>query len=215
MRKSVLVVWLLVLLAFALSIAVYPQMPELIASHWNARGEVDGYMSKFWGLFLLPLLLAGLALLLLAIPRIDPLKANIAAFRSYYDGFIVVFCLFLLLVHLQIILWNSGIEISPNLTLPIGCGLLFYYIGIMLEHAKRNWFIGIRTPWTLSSDTIWTKTHQRGAKLFKLAGAIAVLGLFVQAYTYLFIIVPVLFVAVYTIVYSYWVYREERRRGRS
>jgi uncharacterized membrane protein len=215
MRKSVLVIWLLVLLAFALSIAVYSQMPELIASHWNARGEVDGYMSKFWGLFLLPLVLAGLVLLLMAIPRIDPLRANIAAFRPYYDGFILVFCLFLLLIHLQIILWNSGIEISPNLTLPIGCGLLFYYIGIMLEHVKRNWFIGIRTPWTLSSDTIWEKTHQRGAKLFKIAGAIAILGVFVQDYAILFIIIPVLFVAVYTIVYSYRAYREEQRGGSS
>ncbi|HDS45448.1 MAG TPA: SdpI family protein [Methanomicrobia archaeon] len=214
MRKSVLVVWLLVLFAFALSIAVYPQMPEQIASHWNARGEVDGYMTNFWGLFLLPLLLAGVVLLFLTVPRIDPLRANIAAFRPYYGGFIVVFCLFMLLIHLQIILWNSGLEISPNLTLRIGCGLLFYYIGIMLEHAKRNWFIGIRTPWTLSSDTVWTQTHQRGANLFKLAGAIAILGVFVPAYAILFIIVPVLFVTVYTVAYSYWVYREEQRRGR-
>ena len=213
MRTSGLLIWAIVLLAFVLSSAVYPQMPEQMASHWNARGEVDGYMSRFWGLFFLPLLLLGLVLLFLAIPRIDPLRANIEAFRAYYDGFIVVFCLFMLLVHLQVILWNSGIEISPNVTMPLGCGLMFYYIGILLAQAKRNWFIGIRTPWTLSSDTVWEKTHQRGATLFKLAGVIAVLGAFFREYAYLFILVPVLGVAVYTIVYSYWAYREETRAG--
>jgi uncharacterized membrane protein len=213
MRKSGLLIWAIVLLAFVLSIAVYPQMPEQMASHWNARGEVDGYMSTFWGLFFLPILLLGLVLLFLAIPRIDPLRANIAAFRAYYDGFILVFCLFMLLVHLQVILWNSGIEISPNVTMPLGLGLMFYYIGVLLAHAKRNWFIGIRTPWTLSSDMVWEKTHQRGANLFKLAGGIAVLGAFFREYAFLFILVPVLGVAVYTIMYSYWAYREETRRG--
>jgi uncharacterized membrane protein len=213
MRKSGLAIWLLVLLAFVLSIAAYPQMPEQIASHWNARGEVDGYMSRFWGLFFLPLLLAGLVLLFLAIPRIDPLRANIVEFQSYYDGFIIVFCLFMLLVHVQVILWNSGIEISPNLTFPIVFGLMFYYIGILLEHAKRNWFIGIRTPWTLSSEQVWAKTHQRGAKMFKLAGGIAVLGVFFLDYAFLFILAPVLLMAVYLVVYSYWTYRVEVKRG--
>lgn len=210
---SVLLIGAIVLLAFVLSIAVYPQMPEQMATHWNARGKVDGYMSPFWGLFFLPLLLLGLVLLFLAIPRIDPLRANLAAFQAYYDGFIVVFCLFMLLVHLQVILWNSGIEISPNVTMPLGFGLMFYYLGVLLAHAKRNWIIGIRTPWTLSSDTVWAKTHQRGATLFKLAGGIAVLGAFFPEYAYLFILAPVLGVAAYTILYSYYVYREEQRAG--
>ncbi|MCQ1536971.1 SdpI family protein [Methanosarcina sp. KYL-1] len=209
MRKATLATIGLVLLSFILSIYFYPVVPEQMASHWNAGGEVDGYMSKFWGLFFMPLMLAGLALLFLAIPRIDPLKENIEKFRKYYDGFIILFLVFMLAVHTQVLLWNIGIRISPNAVLPVGIGLLFYYIGILTENAERNWFIGIRTPWTLSSDRVWKKTNRLGGKLFKLAGLVALLGIFFQEFAVYFILVPALSVAGFTVVYSYLEYQKE------
>jgi uncharacterized membrane protein len=209
MRRSELIIGVMVLLAFITSIAVYPSMPDQMASHWNARGEVDGYIGRFWGLFLLPLIFVGLALLFLAIPRIDPLQANIEQFRRYYDGFVILLFIFLLSIYTHTILWNISIEISPNITFPIGVGILLYYSGILLEHAKRNWFIGIRTPWTLSNDRVWERTHQRGAKLFKIAGVIAVAGVFFERYAMFFVLVPVILVAIYTISYSYFEYQKE------
>jgi uncharacterized membrane protein len=209
MRKSEIIIFGIVLLSFILSASFYPQMPEQVASHWNAQGQVDGYMSKFWGLFFLPFVLVGLALLFLAIPRIDPLKANIEAFRKYYDGFVILFLVFMLAIHFQVILWNIGLKISPNVVMPIALGLLFFYAGILCENAKRNWFVGIRTPWTLSNDRVWDRTHQIGGKLFKVAGVIAFLGVFFQNYALFFIVAPVLVVTVYTVVYSYVEYQKE------
>jgi uncharacterized membrane protein len=209
MRKSKIVILGIVLLSFILSAYFYPQMPEQVASHWNAQGQVDGYMSKFWGLFFMPFVLIGLALLFLAIPRIDPLKANIEAFRKHYDGFVILFLVFMLAIHFQVILWNIGLQISPNVVMPIALGLLFFYAGILCENAKRNWFVGIRTPWTLSNDRVWDKTHQIGGKLFKMAGVITFLGIFFQNYALFFIIAPVLVVVVYTVVYSYVEYQKE------
>jgi uncharacterized membrane protein len=107
------------------------------------------------------------------------------------------------------ILWNIGIKVGPNVTVPIGTGLLFIGAGILCENAKRNWFIGIRTPWTLSSEQVWDKTHRLGGKLFKIAGVIAVVGIFSQSYAVFFVLVPVLLVAAYTIVYSYFEYQKE------
>lgn len=212
MRKSEITILGIILLSFIISIYFYPQMPEKIASHWNGQGQVDGYMSKFWGLFLMPFIFVGLALLLVAIPRIDPLRANIEKFRKYYDGFIILFFVFMLSIHFQlVILWNTGIEISPNVTFPIGFGFLFFYIGILCENAKRNWFIGIRTPWTLSNDVVWDKTHKIGGKLFKIAGVVALFGIFFQKYTLFFILVPVILVAAYTIIYSYVEYQKEMK----
>ena len=208
MRKSEIIIFGIILLSFILSAYFYPQIPEQVASHWNAQGQVDGYMSKFWGLFFMPFVLVGLALLFLAIPRIDPLKANIEAFRKYYDGFVVLFFVFMLAIHFQVILWNIGLHISPNVVMPIALGLLFFYIGILCENAKRNWFVGIRTPWTLSSDRVWDKTHQIGGKLFKVAGVITFLGVFFQNYAVFFILAPVLVVTVYTVVYSYVEYQK-------
>ena len=88
-------------------------------------------------------------------------------------------------------------------------GILFYYCGILTENAKRNWFIGIRTPWTLSNDVVWDKTHKIGGKLFKIAGAVALFGIFFQKYTLFFILAPVILVAAYTIIYSYFEYQKE------
>lgn len=208
MRKSEIVVFCIVVLSFIIGAYFYPQLPDKIASHWNTQGSVDGYMPKLLGVFLLPLILIGICLLFFIIPKIDPLKNNIGKFKNYYEGFIVLFSVFMLSVYMQLILWNIGIELSPNFIFPIGIGILFFYIGILCENSKRNWFIGIRTPWTLSNDKIWDKTNKLGGKLFKLAGIISIIGVFFHDYALLFVIVPVILVAVFTAVYSYVEYRK-------
>ncbi|MEM3956264.1 MAG: SdpI family protein [Candidatus Bathyarchaeia archaeon] len=208
-RVSEVVVFALIGLSLCVSACLHPWMPEVVASHWNIRGEVDAYLPKFWGLFLLPLIFTGVALLLIAVPRIDPLKENIEAFRKYYDWFIILFSAFLFSIHIQVILWNLGVRVSPAVTVPVGVGLLFFYIGILCENSRRNWFIGIRTPWTLSSDRVWEKTHRLGGKLFKAAGVIAILGAVFWEYALILILAPILFAAAYTIVYSYYEYQRE------
>lgn len=210
MRKITLKVIGLIVLSFIISIYLYPQMPEQMATHWNSQGEVNGYMSKFWGLFLMPLVITGIAVLFLIIPKIDPMKENIEKFRNYYDGFIILLLLFLVAVHLYTLLWNIGIRADSNIVLSIGIGLLFYGTGVLTENAERNWFIGIRTPWTLSSDRVWKKTNQLGGKLFKIAGIIAILGVLLPGFTTFFVIVPVIFIVVFSFVYSYFEYQKEK-----
>lgn len=168
MRKSEILIVGIALLSFVIGIYYYPQMPERMASHWNAKGQVDDYLSRFWGVFLIPVTLIGLALLFMAIPRIDPLRENIAKFRRYYDGFVILFMAFMIFVYFQTILWNVGIKVSPNAYLPVATGILFIGTGILVENTKRNWFVGIRTPWTMSSEEVWDKTHRMGGKLFKI-----------------------------------------------
>ncbi|MEM0204419.1 MAG: SdpI family protein [Nitrososphaerota archaeon] len=209
-RKSEIIVLALIVLSFCVSVCLYPWIPEKVASHWNIKGEVDGYLPKFWGLFLVPFVFTVIALLLIAIPRIDPLKENIEAFRKYYDGFLILFSIFLLSVHLQVMLWNIGVQVSPTVTISISIGLLFFYIGILCTNSKRNWFIGIRTPWTLSSDRVWKKTHRLGGKLFKVIGIFTIFGMLIHEYAIILFIALVMFAAVYTIVYSYFEYQKEK-----
>jgi uncharacterized membrane protein len=199
----------IIALSFLAGIYFWPKLPEQIATHWDIHGQVNGYMPKFWGVFFMPLLITFLGLIFMAIPRIDPLKANIAKFKPHYDGFIVVFLLFMLSIHLQIILWNIGIKISPNRFIPVGIGVLWFYIGILFENAKRNWFIGIRTPWTLSSERVWDKTHKTGSLLFKICGALAFTGVFFPGYAFYLILIPIFLVVIYTYVYSYVEFRKE------
>ena len=204
---------LVLILTAVMTLVVYPMMPDAVASHWNAAGDLNGTMPKFWGLILIPLLMYGFCALLVVLPRTDPLRNNYQKFQDYYEGFILVFATFFFFVQLQIILWGLGIHISPNLTLPVMIGILFIYIGFLIEHAEPNWFVGIRTPWTLSSDSVWKKTHQRGATLFKLAGVVSMIGILAGIYAWLFILIPVIAVALYTVVYSYIEFRKEQTTG--
>jgi uncharacterized membrane protein len=201
------------IITFAVTLAIYPAAPDRIASHWNAAGQVDGYMSKFWGLFLIPFIMTGFVALLAVLPRIDPHKKNYEKFGTYYEGFILLFTLFMLAIQVQIILWSIGYQISPNLTFPILIGMLFIYLGVLLDHAEQNWFVGIRTPWTLSSEMVWKKTHQLGGKLFIIAGVISCIGIFAGVYALWFVLVPALAVAVITVVYSYYEFQKELKSG--
>ena len=200
-----------VILSFIIALYFYPSMPEQTASHWNAKGEVDDYMPKFWGTFLIPIILFGIIILFMLIPKIDPLKKNIEKFKKHYHTFIIVFSLFMILIQLHGALWNIGFKISPNIIMPIALGFLFYYLGVIMEHFKRNWFIGIRIPWTLSSDKVWEKTHKIGGKLFKYAAVIVLLGMFFNDYAIWFIIIPILFVVVFVLVYSYVEYNKIKK----
>lgn len=204
---------LVLILTGVITLAVYPAMPATITSHWNAAGEADGAMPKLPGLALIPLLMLGFSLLFLVLPRFDPLKENYRKFQDYYDGFILVFAVFLFAIQLQVILWARGIFISPTHLLPVLMGGLFMYLGVLLEHAEPNWFVGIRTPWTMSSPAVWRKTHPLGGKLFMLAGAASMIGIFAGAYAVLFIMIPVIAVSVVTVVYSYREFKKEQASG--
>ena len=203
----------LILVSFLIGAYLYPYMPEKMASHWDASGSVDGYMPKLWGLFLLPVISAILFLTFMLIPKIDPLKGNIEKFRGHFDVFILLLFVFLFYVHMLTMLWNLSYRFNIIHLLAPAFGLIIYYAGIMMENAKQNWFIGVRTPWTLSSEVVWDKTNKLAGKLFKVAGVLAAMGLIFPKYAIFLILVPVILAAVYPIIYSYQKYQQEIEAG--
>lgn len=207
--KKESIMWGIIIIFFVLAIVLYPALPDKIATHWNAAGEADGYMPKSSGLFFIPFLSLFLLGLFLLIPKIDPLKANIEKFRKYYDGFVVFLLLFLFYIYILSLVWNFGIRFNMTRMILPSMGLLFYYLGIMMENAKRNWFVGIRTPWTLSSDRVWDKTHKLASKLYKAAAAAALFGIFFDGNAIFLIIAPIVIANFYLIIYSYLEYRKE------
>jgi uncharacterized membrane protein len=209
MKKTQLTIILIILISFAVGFYFYPKMPEMMASHWNRQGEVNGYMSKCSSLFFMPFMSLFMFLLFILIPKIDPLKANIEKFRKYYDCFILLVILFLFYIYLLTIFWNLGYRFNMGQLMVPAMALLFYYAGILIENAKKNWFIGIRTPWTLSSDSVWDKTHKIGGKLFKINGLIALLGFFFPKRAFCIVIIPILLFSLYLVLYSYFEYQKE------
>ncbi|MEM7758928.1 MAG: DUF1648 domain-containing protein [Cyanobacteria bacterium P01_A01_bin.40] len=204
LEKSEIIILIIAVVSFIVGIFMYDKMPQNMASHWNLHGEVDGYLPKVWGVFILPFLLSGLAIFYLLIPRVSSLRENIQAFTTYYYLFAIFSLLFLFGVYIQMLLWNVGTKINFLVTLPLGLGLLFIFLGVLCENAERNWFIGMRTSWTLESPSVWRKTNQLAGKLLKLSGGIAFLGIVFSKYAVFFMFFPVTLTAVIMIVYSYF-----------
>ena len=208
MKKKELLILGIILLSFIIGLLVYPSMPNKMASHWNSEGKVDGYMSKGFGVFLMPVVALGVFILFLIIPKIDPLKKNIKRFRKHYDTFILLIILFLFYIYLLTIFWNKGARFNMGSAVIPGVAVLLYFAGILIENAKQNWFIGIRNPWTLSSKKVWDKTHEKGATMFKACAVIAFIGVVAGKYAMWFVLIPVIVTVVYLFVYSYLEYRD-------
>ncbi|MBM3309769.1 MAG: SdpI family protein [Candidatus Altiarchaeales archaeon] len=201
----------LILAMLGIAAYIYPSMPDSIATHWNAVGEVDAYSSKAVGLFAIPALTAVVYLLFLAIPKIDVFKDNIMSFIGYYDNFKLLFVAFMLIVYSSTILQNMGYKFGLNTVLIPAVAVLFYYLGHIMPHMRRNFFIGIRTPWTLANEKVWNKVHNIGGKTFRLNAAVILLSLAVPSYSIWVLLASILLNALYLIAYSYLLYQKEGR----
>jgi len=198
----------LVLLGAVASALAAPDLPERVVTHWNGAGVPDGYADRWVALVGLPALSAAILGMLAVVPRIDPLGENIAAFRETYDWFAVVLTAFLTLLHAGVLAYNLGYEFEFLRLVAVGVGLLYYFVGRVVARAERNWFVGVRTPWTLSSDEVWDRTHALAARLFTVAAVVALAGAVVGESIVYFLAVPAAVVAAVATGYSYYAYRQ-------
>jgi uncharacterized membrane protein len=205
----------LVVLAFALVAAVYNQLPEYVPTHWNADGIIDRRMVKPWGPFVLPLTMAGVFAVLLVLPYISPRGYEIEPFRRAYGMIQVGILGFAFAMNVLVLLAGLGWAAPMNRLLLVGIGALLVIIGNFLGKVTTNFFVGIRTPWTLADPEVWLRTHRFAGKVIAFGGvAITIAGLlgaglhFLTAAMFLTALVPA--------IYSYLVYlRLERERGRN
>ena len=197
---------LLVLAGFALVAVMYPGLPDPMPSHWNAAGQIDGWMPKFWGAMLIPGIMAVLWLTFLVLPRISPRGFEMDPFVRAWGFLRVAILAYMLLVGVLVLqAAKTQGEISQRVLLG-GMGVLFVVMGNFLGKVTRNFFVGIRTPWTLANEEVWYRTHRLGGKcfvaagLFVLACALAGLGFWVM-------IGAILVAAIIPVGYSYVIYR--------
>lgn len=208
-KLTTIIILGITILSFGIGVFFYPSLPQTMASHWNSQGMVDGYMSKFWGTFLMPIILIFMYGIYFIIPKIDPLKKNIENFRKQYNTLIALISVFLFYIFILTIAWNIGKEFNMNNFILPAMGVFLYYIGHLLKYAKRNWFVGIRTPWTLSSDYVWDKTHKIGGLLFKIIGIITLLEVLIPNYGFYLTIFSIIGSIVFLFVFSYIIYQKQ------
>jgi len=207
---------LIVLAAVITSAAVYPHLPARVPTHWNGAGEPNGYSGRFWGAWLIPFFLVGMWAIMWILPAIDPRGANYAKFQTAFEAIIIALMLFLAALHVVALRAALGHPAHMERIVPLGVGILLVVIGNLLPRARPNWFVGIRTPWTLSSDRVWEKTHRLGGKLSVAGGLIIIIaGILVSQWAHIVLIVVMLAITLGVMVYSYLEWKREQPAARS
>lgn len=143
--------WVLIGAMFVLAVVVWSSAPDRIPVHWGPTGEPDRYGGKVEGLLLLPLLTLGIYLLMLLLPKVDPRRDNYSSFEGAYGVIRLSTVVFLALLYGLVLLWIEGVEPDFAVVVPVLVGGLFVVIGNLLGKIRPNWFVGVKTPWTLSS----------------------------------------------------------------
>jgi len=202
---------LIIAAALAASAVVYPELPERVPTHWNLKGEVDGWSQRAWGAWLMPVVIAFVWALMRWLPAIDPRRKNYEKFGSTFEGIMLSVMVFMLILHGITLAAGLGYPVAMERVAPVATGLLFIVIGNLLPRARSNWFVGIRTPWTLSSDRVWEKTHRVGGRLFVLGGIlISLSALLVTTWSHWVVLAVVSVCSVGAVVYSYFEWRKEK-----
>lgn len=198
--------------AVAMSAAAYPQLPERLPVHWGVSGEPDRWGTRFEGAVLLPLLMLGAWAVLRVLPRIDPRSLNYAKMQATYDFVINATLTLLLAVHAMVLATGLGYAVPVGRLTPVLIGALFVALGNVLPRARPNWWFGIRTPWTLTSDRVWARTHRVGGYAMTAAGIVILAGAALPGiWPFAIFIVAAAVAAIGPIVYSYIIWREETR----
>lgn len=199
-------------LAVAISIWAYPSLPPTVATHWNLRGTPDGFSGRFVAVAIGPLVIVGITLLFNVLPKFDPRRENYAKFLNTYWLFANAVIVFMLIIHAVVLATGLGYSVRIDRLMPLFIGLLFVVIGNYLTRVEPNWFIGIRTPWTLSNDTVWRKTHRTGGYLMVLGGLlVAACAALPHSAFVPVLIVAILVMAVIPIVQSYVLWKREQK----
>lgn len=204
--------WYLIVLILAtlvLGLLLYPQLPDKIPSHWNIQGEIDGWTGKTFGVYFFPLLNLGLYLLLLFLPRIDPRRNNYQRFSNAYRFIRIFLHLFLAALYVITLLVALGYPLKVDFLVKFGISLLFLLLGNYMGKIKHNYFVGIKTPWTLASEEVWIKTHRFAAPFWVIGGVLGMITSFLNGAVAGYILFGIIFLVVLLpAVYSYLLYRK-------
>lgn len=213
MKKNLSNIILLGIMALSIigTAILYDKLPAQVPSHWNIHGEVDDYQSRVFVYFtaLLPILLYGLMRFL---PKIDPKRESYEKHKKAYDVFILVLTIFLVSVHWMTLSYALGNEINVGSFMNLGMGIMFMVLGNYMSQIRHNYLFGIKTPWTLASESVWKKTHRAGGYVFFIIGLLFILSGFVDSeLSYYLVIGSVIASTLGLTIYSYFLYKREKR----
>lgn len=208
--KKEIVIWVLLLAPFIYTVFIWNKVPDQLPTHFNIQGEPDDYAGRALALLVLPATNILVYFIMLFIPRIDPRGKNYEQFSVSYQNIRLVVHLFFVAMFIYIssvILYNKTLYMNAFLA---GIMLFLALLGNYMRTVRSNWFIGIRTPWTLSNDVVWRKTNELGGRIMFYSGLLlAVIVLFLpEIVGGIVATVGVFIMIMIPVVYSYFEYKK-------
>ncbi|RAS72856.1 SdpI family protein [Priestia endophytica] len=190
-------------------VILYNKLPSQIPMQWGVDGTVNSYAPKLQAAFTHNGILLFLYAVLVLSPKMDPRKQNYPKFSRSYRIITLAIMLVLFLLNISVLLASLGYNLNVTTITPILVGILFIILGNYMQTVKPNFFIGIRTAWTLSNEQVWRKTHRLGSKLFILGGLLFFVTPFVpEQLLFPLIISIILAIVLIPTLYSYIQYRK-------
>jgi uncharacterized membrane protein len=210
--KYYLVEMLLIAAALVTTVVAYPHLPDSIATHWNLHNQPDGYSPK-WALFLVgPGCMAGIMLLMYLLPWLSPKNFKMDSFQSTYLQ-IMLILVGMMAYFYAVTLWAGlGHPIDVGRAVVGGGCLPLAMMGNLMGKVRRNFYVGVRTPWALANERVWNATHRFAAKTMVVGG---LLGLVFTAagLNSLLVVAVLLFAVLVPVAYSLFFYKQLERRG--
>ncbi|MFP8643673.1 SdpI family protein [Priestia aryabhattai] len=209
MKKHVFPLGITLLTLVAWLIAL-PHLPATMPIHWGANGEADGFATKINAMILTVGIMVLIYFVIAFVPRIDPRKENYKYFSKTYNILLNAVLLLFFFVNMGTILQGLGYNVPMSYIAPIMAGLVFIIIGNYLQRVRSNYFMGIRTPWTLSNETVWKKTHRLSGKIFFIGGLLILISAFLpDGYKSIIMWGSIVLCVAVPYLYSYVAYKKE------
>lgn len=203
---------LFVAASFVFSLVVYGSLPEQVATHFGVTGEPDGWSSRSFAAFGLPLLAFFMYSLLSALPKIMPRQENHARFSETYWAVITMVMAFMSAMHVIILGKALGWPLDVPTFALLGIGAMFVILGNLMPRVKSNWLLGIRTPWTLESESVWRDTHRLGGRTMVIGGIVTMIAAFLPQTIQPWVAMGALLLGAFVpAVYSYVLWKREKQ----
>lgn len=206
-KRANLAGFALVVIAFAFALWIYPSLPNPVPTHFGPGGGVNGYTPKPWGALIGPIMLLGIWIVFWSLPRLSPRGFRLEPFQAVYGTIELVLLGLLFVLTVAGLLAADGRPIPIALVVPISIGILFVILGNYMGKFTKNFFLGIRTPWTLASDEVWARTNRLGGWLFVLAGLALIIEALLRVFQPAAIIATLLIPSLVSVLYSYVLYK--------
>lgn len=205
----------ILVLQLIIAVTTYPFLPDQVPSHWNGAGQVNSYEPKLIGIGLFPLISFILLVILRGLVKMGPLltRDGEGSNRFFIDITLSGVMLLMLVMQLTVVAISLGVKLDLPFVICFVVSLFFIVLGNYMGKLRRNFWVGIRTPWTLASSVVWERTHRLGSWLFVAAGLVGILCSFIPSLRLGGLLVPIIVISIFLYIYSYICYRQQVQAG--